>query len=140
MSIGGAAGDLWNRTGWRIAALRLRWTLVAGRREDKSVRGRNDRSPRLTLVASSEPAPVAETRRAAGGRKHAVVRDWSELMRRTQDGDRLSYRTLLDDITPYLRALAARCFRDGGDIEDAVQDVLMTVHAVRHAYDPCRPF
>ncbi|SPC12366.1 sigma-70 family RNA polymerase sigma factor [Cupriavidus oxalaticus] len=26
------------------------------------------------------------------------------------------------------------------DIEDAVQDVLLTVHAVRHTYDPARPF
>jgi RNA polymerase sigma-70 factor (ECF subfamily) len=25
-------------------------------------------------------------------------------------------------------------------VEDAVQDVLMTVHIVRHAYDPSRPF
>jgi RNA polymerase sigma-70 factor, ECF subfamily len=43
-------------------------------------------------------------------------------------------------MTPFLRALAARCFKDPGDIEDALQDVLLTVHAVRHAYDPRRPF
>jgi RNA polymerase sigma-70 factor, ECF subfamily len=61
-------------------------------------------------------------------------------MARGQDGDRDAYRALLEDITPYLRALASRCFRDAGDIEDAVQDVLLTVHAVRHAYDPSRPF
>jgi RNA polymerase sigma-70 factor (ECF subfamily) len=61
-------------------------------------------------------------------------------MRRAQDCDRHAYRTLLDDITPYSRALAGRCFRGSGDIEDAVQDVLLTVHAVRHAYDPGRPF
>ncbi len=28
----------------------------------------------------------------------------------------------------------------GGVITDAVQDVLLTVHMVRHAYDPSRPF
>jgi RNA polymerase sigma-70 factor, ECF subfamily len=61
-------------------------------------------------------------------------------MARGQDGDRDAYRALLEDITPYLRALASRCFRDTGDIEDAVQDALLTVHAVRHAYDPGRPF
>jgi RNA polymerase sigma factor (sigma-70 family) len=43
-------------------------------------------------------------------------------------------------MAPYLRALAARCFKAPGDIEDAVQDVLLTVHAVRHTYDPGRPF
>jgi RNA polymerase sigma-70 factor (ECF subfamily) len=61
-------------------------------------------------------------------------------MARAQDGDRQAYRTLLQDVTPYLRALASRCFKDPRDIEDAVQDVLLTVHAVRHTYDPGRPF
>jgi RNA polymerase sigma-70 factor (ECF subfamily) len=89
----------------------------------------------LKLVASSGLAGSQPGEpRAAGGR------DWSQLMARAQDGDRAAYRTLLEDITPYLRALATRCFRDTGDIEDAVQDVLLTVHAVRHAYDPGRPF
>ncbi|MEO8347259.1 MAG: sigma-70 family RNA polymerase sigma factor, partial [Betaproteobacteria bacterium] len=32
------------------------------------------------------------------------------------------------------------CHRDLSDIEDSVQDVLLTVHAVRHTYDPTRPF
>lgn len=43
-------------------------------------------------------------------------------------------------LTPYLRSLAVRCFKEQSDIEDAVQDVLLTVHAIRHAYDPGRPF
>src|SRR5262249_31584505 len=38
------------------------------------------------------------------------------------------------------RALAARRFRDPSDVEDAVQDVLLTVHIIRHTYDPTRPF
>jgi RNA polymerase sigma-70 factor (ECF subfamily) len=46
----------------------------------------------------------------------------------------------LEDITPYLRAIASRCFRQQSDIEDAVQDVLLTLHAVRQTYDPGRPF
>jgi RNA polymerase sigma-70 factor (ECF subfamily) len=66
--------------------------------------------------------------------------DWSQLMGRAQDGDRQAYRTLLEDIAPYVRSLAARCFTQRSDIEDAVQDVLLTVHMVRHAYDPGRPF
>ncbi len=39
-----------------------------------------------------------------------------------------------------MRALAARCFKLPSDLEDAVQDVLLTVHLVRHACDPGRPF
>jgi RNA polymerase sigma-70 factor (ECF subfamily) len=95
---------------------------------------RRRRSP-VTLVASSAgPAP------ASGERNASRARDWSGLMARAQDGDRHAYRTLLEDMTPYLRTLAARCFRETSDAEDAVQDVLLTVHAVRHTYDPGRPF
>jgi RNA polymerase sigma-70 factor (ECF subfamily) len=43
-------------------------------------------------------------------------------------------------VAPYIRSLAARCFKQPSDVEDAVQDVLLTVHMVRHAYDPARPF
>jgi RNA polymerase sigma-70 factor (ECF subfamily) len=100
--------------------------------------GGRRRTPPLTLVASSGAAGTQAAR--TGDARVAGERDWSQLMARAQDGDRAAYRTLLEDITPYLRALATRCFRDTGDIEDAVQDVLLTVHAVRHAYDPGRPF
>ena len=66
--------------------------------------------------------------------------DWSIYMARAQAGDRDAYRRLLEDVAPYLRSIAARHFRNSGDIEDAVQEVLLTVHAVRHTYDPARPF
>lgn len=62
------------------------------------------------------------------------------LMAAAQDGDRAAYRRLLENITPYIRSLAGRCFNQPADVEDAVQDVLLTIHLVRHAYDPNRPF
>jgi RNA polymerase sigma factor (sigma-70 family) len=65
---------------------------------------------------------------------------WSLLMARAQAGDQAAYRRLLEDITPYLRSLVARHPALAHEIEDAVQDVLLSVHAVRHAYDPARPF
>jgi RNA polymerase sigma-70 factor (ECF subfamily) len=61
-------------------------------------------------------------------------------MAHAQAGDREAYRRLLEEIAPYLRSLAARRFSGRADIEDAVQDTLLTVHAVRHTYDPVRPF
>ncbi len=61
-------------------------------------------------------------------------------MARAQDGDRDAYTRLLEDVTPYLRSIAARHFQNSGDIEDTVQDALLTIHAVRHIYDPTRPF
>jgi RNA polymerase sigma factor (sigma-70 family) len=76
----------------------------------------------------------AEPRRADGSLA------WSELMARAQAGDKIAYRRLLEDITPYLRSRAARHAMLFGEIEDVVQDVLLTVHAIRHTYDPGRPF
>jgi RNA polymerase sigma factor (sigma-70 family) len=96
--------------------------------DSESSSGARRRQPALRLVAS---APHGDAEKAG---------DWSRLMTAAQDGDRAAYRALLEAVTPYVRALASRCFRDTGDIEDAVQDVLLTVHAVRHAYDPGRPF
>lgn len=66
--------------------------------------------------------------------------DWPILMARAQAGDREAYRRLLEEIIPYLRALAARHRFEPSDAEDAVQDILLTVHAIRHSYDPTRPF
>lgn len=57
-----------------------------------------------------------------------------------QSGDGMAYRRLLEDIAPYLRSLAAKCHRDASDVEDTVQDILLSVHAIRHTYDPNRPF
>jgi len=95
-------------------------------------RGRRPGSPPLTLIRDDRRGDVA---RASSARE----RDWSTLMARAQDGDRDAYRRLLAEITPYLRALAARRHRDGSDAEDAVQDILLTLHAIRHTYDPARP-
>jgi len=57
-----------------------------------------------------------------------------------QQGDGVAYRRLLLEITPYLRSIAASRLSASTDVEDAVQDVLLTIHALRHTYDPQRPF
>jgi RNA polymerase sigma-70 factor (ECF subfamily) len=92
---------------------------------------RHNSSTLLTLVSAS----AADDLPKLGGGE-----DWSKLMARAQDGDRHAYRALLEAITPYIRSLAARCFKQLADMEDSVQDVLLTVHMLRHAYDPKRPF
>ena len=82
----------------------------------------------------STPAQSAEA--AGQDDDHA----WAELMAQAQGGNREAYRRLLTEITPYLRALAQRQHRDSRDVEDSVQDILLTVHSIRHTYDPARPF
>lgn len=83
----------------------------------------------------------ASSRGNAGQSSRTILDiDWGILMARAQDGDAKAYLLLLEKITPYLRVLASRSQQDQQDIEDAVQDVLLTVHAIRHTYDPTRPF
>jgi RNA polymerase sigma-70 factor, ECF subfamily len=102
---------------------------------------RRSRPQQRRLVAGSEPQSAAASPSEPSAIARQVRRhDWSSLMVRAQEDDRQAYQTLLQEITPYLRALAARIFRSPDDIEDAVQDVLLAVHSVRRTYDPSRPF
>lgn len=73
-------------------------------------------------------------------RMHDAGDAWGALMARAQDGDKIAYRVLLNDIAPYLRAIAGRYLGRGEDAEDAVQEILMIVHDIRHTYEPGRPF
>ncbi|OGT55792.1 MAG: hypothetical protein A3E01_17590 [Gammaproteobacteria bacterium RIFCSPHIGHO2_12_FULL_63_22] len=57
-----------------------------------------------------------------------------------QAGDRAAYHQLLKDIVPYLRALSRRFVGNESDAEDAVQEILIVVHDIRHTYEPHRPF
>ena len=66
--------------------------------------------------------------------------DWAALMALVQSGDQGAYRRLLTEITPYVRQIARKRLRNPTDVEDAVQDVLLTIHMVRQTFDPARPF
>ena len=101
------------------------------------------RPPPLKLVAGRECCDeMVDNEQVDAEQPESVVPDidWTILMARGQNGDGAAYLRLLQEVTPYLRALAKRQHRDADDIEDAVQDVLLTVHAIRHTYDPARPF
>ncbi len=65
-----------------------------------------------------------------------------ELMRAAQQGDGASYRELLKTITPRVRQIIKRQrgFAGIAEVEDLLQDVLLSVHTVRSTYDPARPF
>ena len=63
----------------------------------------------------------------------------AELLARAQAGDADAYRYFLRRATPFLRAVARRRLRDDDAVEDAVQDALLTVHRVRHTFEPGRP-
>jgi RNA polymerase sigma factor (sigma-70 family) len=64
------------------------------------------------------------------------------LMRAAQDGDSAAYLRLLKEIAPLLRRAVRqqRKFLQPSDVEDLVQDILLSLHSVRATYDPARPF
>ena len=63
-------------------------------------------------------------------------------MRAAQAGDRNAYTALLGALAPLVKATVRRRFGflQSQDIDDLVQDVLLSVHAARATYDPARPF
>ncbi len=67
---------------------------------------------------------------------------FADLMCAAQRGDGTAYTSLLRELVPLLRRVVTR--RAGldneADIEDVVQDILLSVHTVRATFDPTRPF
>lgn len=98
-----------------------------------------DKPPKLKLVSNNEKMAAARNVDPTAERRMVEI-DWSILMARAQDGDAAAYRKLLVGISPYVRSLARGYFQNPSDAEDALQDVLITIHVLRATYDPLRPF
>jgi RNA polymerase sigma-70 factor (ECF subfamily) len=57
-----------------------------------------------------------------------------------QQGDRVAYAALLDDVGPMVQQFVRRRVRDAEEAKDVYQDVLLAVHRARHTYQPTWPF
>jgi RNA polymerase sigma-70 factor, ECF subfamily len=70
-------------------------------------------------------------------------KEWALLMRASLAGDAQSYRRLLLQLTPVLRAAARRGLKSAGiadtDAEDVVQDTLLAIHLKRQSWDENAP-
>jgi len=64
----------------------------------------------------------------------------SAWMAAAQDGDRRAYERVLADSVGLIRAVARRQGVAVDALDDVVQETLLTVHRVRHTYDPARPY
>ncbi len=66
---------------------------------------------------------------------------FGELMRAAQAGNADAYVALLRELAPRVRQMVQRHGRAFAvNAEDAVQDVLLSLHVARATYDPDRPF
>ncbi len=72
----------------------------------------------------------------------AADEELANLMSAAQAGDSEAYLQLLQRITPRIRRIVGhrRGFAGPADVEDLVQDILLSLHTVRSTYDPNRPF
>jgi len=84
----------------------------------------------VDITVRAEPAnasEVTERRRAA----------W---MAAAQAGDKRAYERVLADSVGLIRAVAHRQGVAHDQLDDVVQETLLTVHRVRHTYDPSRSY
>jgi RNA polymerase sigma-70 factor (ECF subfamily) len=69
-------------------------------------------------------------------------RHLAHLMQRAQNGDRMSYSSLLKEVMRILQRVLQRRlgFLSASDREDMLQDIMLSLHAARATFDPARPF
>ncbi len=64
---------------------------------------------------------------------------WPAMMARAQAGDKEAYNQLLTAMVPAIRVFVRKKIGDQVLVEDVIQETLITIHRVRHTYDPARP-
>jgi RNA polymerase sigma-70 factor (ECF subfamily) len=62
------------------------------------------------------------------------------LMKRAASGDERAYGELLGESARLLRAYISRRIGVRVDVEDVVQEILVSIHKARHTYDETRPY
>jgi RNA polymerase sigma-70 factor (ECF subfamily) len=62
------------------------------------------------------------------------------LMRQSLAGDQRAYATLLTETTRLLRPFLSKRLRFSNEVDDLLQEILITIHKARHTYDGKRPY
>jgi RNA polymerase sigma factor (sigma-70 family) len=83
---------------------------------------------------------AANARPGGSARASESEAQLAALMAAAQDGDATAYQRLLRTCLPLVGAMARGHGVPADRVDDVIQDVLLTVHRVRHTYDPARPF
>lgn len=66
--------------------------------------------------------------------------DLRVLMQKAQDGDKVAYANLLQEVTGIVRPYLYNKLSDRNHFEDLVQEILLSIHKARHTYEASRPF
>lgn len=66
--------------------------------------------------------------------------NFEALMRQSLDGDQRAYAELLRETARLLRPFLSRRLSFDSEVEDLLQEILISIHKARHTYDGERPY
>jgi len=66
--------------------------------------------------------------------------DLETLMRQSLEGDKRAYAELLRETARLLRPFLAKRFSFESEVDDLLQEILISIHKARHTYDGNRPY
>jgi RNA polymerase sigma-70 factor (ECF subfamily) len=67
-------------------------------------------------------------------------KDLAALMRQAQAGDPHAYTQVLHETASILRLFLRRWLKNPSEIDDVIQEILISIHKSRHTYDGLRPY
>ena len=66
--------------------------------------------------------------------------DFAALMKRALGGDQRAYSTLLQETSRLLRPFLSKRLTFTNEVDDLLQEILISIHKARHTYDGNRPY
>jgi RNA polymerase sigma-70 factor (ECF subfamily) len=66
--------------------------------------------------------------------------NFAVLMQQSRNGDAQAYSALLKETARLLRPFLAKRLYHGNELDDVLQEILISVHKARHTYDGERPY
>jgi RNA polymerase sigma factor (sigma-70 family) len=97
-------------------------------------------SPAAAMLSAFSLKTQPERRVAVETRDSFADTQRSAWMAAAQAGDAAAYQALLRDCIPVIKSVVRRRGVPADRLDDAVQDVLLTIHRARQTYDPQRSF
>lgn len=69
-----------------------------------------------------------------------ITKSLETLMRQALDGDKCAYSDLLRETAHFLRPFLQQKLSSRNDVDDLLQEILLSIHKARHTYNDLRPY
>ena len=69
-----------------------------------------------------------------------IASDLETLMQQALEGDKHAYAELLRETAHFLRPFLRQKLQADSEVDDLLQEILLSIHKVRHTYDGMRPY